>query len=138
MTIDAGYLNNCIDTLEGVVKKLTDKSGKESYEIYRIACIKEFEIILEQSGRLLRQRISGYFAAKRRVDNLTFKSVFRHATKHGLIDLETCERWMEYRNNRNDTAHDYGEKFANETLKILPSFIKDARALAEIVAEVEE
>ncbi len=29
--------------------------------------------------------------------------------------------------NRNTTAHDYGEGFANETLKILPDFLKDVR-----------
>jgi len=33
------------------------------------------------------------------------------------MTLEEVERWFAYRDNRNDTAHDYGEGFANETLR---------------------
>ena len=39
------------------------------------------------------------------------------------------ERWFEYRDNRNDTAHDYGLVFAETTLKLLPTFLADAKAL---------
>ena len=40
--------------------------------------------------------------------------------------------------NRNYTAYDYGEEFAETTLKLLPSFIADARALARVIAEGED
>ena len=36
---------------------------------------------------------------------------------------------MEYRDNRNSTAHDYGVGFAESTLQLLPQFIIDARSL---------
>ncbi len=49
--------------------------------------------------------------------------------------MDACERWFAYRDNRNDTAHDDGEQFAETTLKLLPSFIDDARHLARIIAE---
>ena len=52
--------------------------------------------------------------------------------------MEACERWFAYRDNRNDTAHDYGEKFAETTLKLLPGFIADARELASVIAEGED
>ncbi|MDD4962593.1 MAG: nucleotidyltransferase substrate binding protein [Gallionella sp.] len=67
-----------------------------------------------------------YFASTKQVDQLNFKEVFRHAAKHDLINLDEAERWLAYRDNRNDTAHDYGEGFANETLALLPQFIVDA------------
>ena len=38
-----------------------------------------------------------------------------------------------YRDNRNTTAHDYGERFAEATLALLPGFIADAQALADII-----
>ena len=44
-----------------------------------------------------------------------------------------CERWLEYRDHRNSTAHDYGVNFAEETLILLPQFISDATLLAEII-----
>ncbi|MEO7119640.1 MAG: hypothetical protein ABIY62_01010 [Ginsengibacter sp.] len=47
--------------------------------------------------------------------------------------FETCERWLQYRDNRNSTAHDYGVNFAAETLILLPQFIADATSLAAIV-----
>ena len=48
-------------------------------------------------------------------------------------DTTFVERWLRYRDNRNDTVHDYGEGFAETTLKLLPGFIVDARALVEVV-----
>ena len=112
--------------------------GKEShgsvfYEVYRSACIKEFEIILEQSGKLLRKVLKPWFHSSKEVDKLNFKDVFRHAVLRSLISDETCERWLVYRDNRNNTAHDYGVNFAEETLVLLPQFIQDATELAEII-----
>ena len=66
--------------------------------------------MLEQSGSLLKKRLRPYFASNRQADRLTFKDAFRHAAKHDLISVEACERWFAYRDNRNDTAHDYVEK----------------------------
>ena len=103
------------------------------YDVYRAACVKEFELVLEQSGKLLRKRMAAFFASNRQADRLAFKDLYRHAAKHGLIDLETVERWLQYRDNRNDTAHDYGENFAEATLKLLPAFIADAKALVDML-----
>ncbi|OED50759.1 hypothetical protein ACH42_00715 [Endozoicomonas sp. (ex Bugula neritina AB1)] len=50
------------------------------------------------------------------MDRLVFKEVFRQAAQHGLLELEETQRWLEYRENRNNTAHDYGKKFAEQTL----------------------
>lgn len=89
--------------------------------------------MLEQSGKLLRKRLAMYFSSNREADRLPFKDLFRHAAKHGLMDIETTERWLAYREHRNDTAHNYGESFADATLKLLPMFIADARRLAELI-----
>ena len=43
-----------------------------------------------------------------------------------------------YRDARNDTAHRYGEGFAETTLKLLPQFIADARELARVINEEED
>lgn len=135
MNIDTTFLRRCINTLELALQGITGLNKKEelAYEIYRAACAKEFELVLEQSGKLLTKRLAIYFSSNRQADRLSFKDLFRHAAKHGLIDQETTERWMVYRDNRNDTAHDYGENFAEETLKLLPTFISDAKVLAGII-----
>lgn len=101
--------------------------------MYRSACVREFEIILEQSGKLLRKVLKPYFHSSKAVDQLYFKDVFRQAVLRGIVDAGLCERFLEYRDNRNNTAHDYGVNFAKETLTLLPNFIADAKLLSQAI-----
>ena len=94
--------------------------------------------MLEQSGTLLRKRLAAFFASNRRADELVFKDLFRHAAKHRLIDVEAAERWLTYRDRRNDTAHKYGEHFAEAILELLPAFIADAKALADTIEAAKD
>lgn len=43
---------------------------------------------------------------------------------------------MIYRDNRNNTAHDYGVNFAEETMVLLPQFIADASDLVTAFQEI--
>lgn len=139
MPINTDFLVRCIDTLESAFDQLRQReTGDPLYDIFRAAAVKEFELVLEQSGNLLKRRLRPYFASNRRADRLTFKDAFRYAAKHGLISVEACERWLAYRNNRNDTAHDYGADFAETTLKLLPDFVVDARELARVIPEGDD
>jgi len=141
MSIDTAFLRRCIRTLE---LPPLDELGKQPEandtlcDIYRSACVREFELVLEQSGKLLRKRLATFFASNRQADRLTFKDLFRHAAKHALIDPETVEHWLRYRDNRNDTAHNYGEAFAEATLWHLPAFLADAKALADMLKAADD
>ena len=136
MTINTDFLTRCILTLESAFAQLQQHEvDSTAYDIFRAACVKEFELVLEQSGSLLGKRLRPYFASNRQADRLTFKDRFRHAAKHGLLSVEGCERWLGYRDARNDTAHRYGVGFAEATLKLLPTFIVDAKELAQVIAE---
>jgi len=136
MNIETEYYERCIRTLQNAFT-LLNKANPDTidYDMYRSACIKEFEIILEQSGKLLRKVLEPYFHSSKEVDKLYFKDLFRHAVLRSLITDEVCERWLEYRDNRNNTAHDYGINFAEETLILLPSFIADSLQFAEMIKE---
>lgn len=138
MKIETAFLERCINTLEMAYSKLIenkDESDDDSiyFDLYRSACVKEFELILEQSGKLLRKTMRPYFSSSKEADKLNFKDVFRNAVLRSLIDTGTCQRCLEYRDNRNSTANDYGESFANETLVLLPQFILDAKKLVEVI-----
>ena len=134
MKIDVTFLERCVLTLENALF-LMQKSNPDNieYDMYKSACIKEFEIILEQCGKLLRKVLNPYFHTSKAVDKLTFKQVFKNAVLRDLLNVEEYERWLIYRDNRINTAHDYGENFAKETLVILPQFIIDSNALIEII-----
>ena len=100
------------------------------FDLYRNAAIKSFELSLETAGKLLRKALKAYGGSPREVDKLVFNDVLRHAGKHGLLDTAAVGRWLAYRANRNNTAHDYGAGFANETLQLLPQYLQDVRQLA--------
>ena len=139
MKVNTEYLDRCIQTLESAFELLQQCEADDfTYDIYRAASVKEFELVLEQTGSLLKKRIAGYFASNRAADRLTFKDLFRHAARHGLIDSEAVERWFLYRDNRNDTAHNYGEDFAEATLKLLPTFVADAKTLADMIEAADD
>lgn len=134
MTIDTSFLERCILTLEKALKLLEQTDEKEiSYDLYRSACVKEFEIILEQTGKLLKRCLKPYFHSPKEADKLYFKDIFRQATNHGLISLEEAERWFTYRENRNNTAHDYGVGFAQNTLLLLPNYLRDAKNIVKVI-----
>ncbi|MBX9734391.1 MAG: nucleotidyltransferase substrate binding protein [Chitinophagaceae bacterium] len=134
MKIETEFYQRCIDTLEKAYDLLlkSDQTNID-YDMYRSACVKEFEIILEQSVKLLRKSLKPYLHSSKAVDKLYFNEVFRQAVLRDIISTQLCENFLEYRENRNSTAHDYGVNFAEETLLLLPRFIEDARLFNEAI-----
>jgi len=140
MQINSEHFDTCVATLEYALEKLNKISKNEEqleYNMARSSCVKEFEIILEQSGKLLRKVLKPYFSSSSAVDRLNFKDIFRHCVLHSLLNIEECERWLEYRDSRNITAHDYGEEFAEKILVFLPNFINDAKNLSKIFKDAK-
>lgn len=138
MPLNLDHLLRTAATLEQALLALgrTPAGDEVMHDLYRNAAIKSFELSLEMAGKLLRKAIKAYGGSPRAVDALVFNDVLRHAGKHGLLDQQGVERWLAYRANRNTTAHDYGEGFANETLKLLPGYLVDVRALAVKLQDV--
>lgn len=128
------YLERCIETLEKSYQMIkTVEEGSIDYEMYRNSLVKSFEITLDQSGKLLKKYLLPFFSSKKSVDALSFKDLFRQANKHSILEEDEVIRWFMYRDNRNNTAHDYGRAFAEETLKLMDSFIKDVYHLKDII-----
>ncbi len=132
--INTEYLQRCIDTLEKSYLMLQE-AVKDSidYELYRNSLVKSFEMTIEQSGKLLKKKITPYFSSKKAADALPFKDIFRYAHKHSLLTEEETARWMKYRDNRNSTAHDYGQTFAEETLSLMEDFLTEAKNLKKVI-----
>jgi len=132
--ISTEYLSRCLEILKKSYEMIQSVSENSiEYEIYRNSLVKSFEIILEQSGKLLKKKLVPYFATKKSVDTLSFKDIFRNAHKHLLLDENAVNRWFKYRDNRNNTAHDYGKIFAEQTLSLIEDFIKDTEELKKVI-----
>lgn len=136
MKLNFDHLQRCSLTLERSLQSLA-KAEAESidYEVFRNAVIKSFELTLETAGKLLRKVLKQYVGSPKTVDALVFKDVLRHAALHGLFSAEELERWLVYRDSRNDTAHNYGEEFAEHTLRLITEFQRDALALYETLRQ---
>lgn len=138
MSLNVDHLLRTAATLEQALFALetTSSSNEVIYDLYRNAAIKSFELSLETAGKLLRKALKLFGGNPRSVDSLVFNDVLRHSGKHGVLDQAAVERWLAYRANRNNTAHDYGVGFANQTLTLLPAYLTDVRELAAKLQEV--
>ena len=132
MKLNFDHLQRCSLTLERSLQSIAKaEPGSVDYEVFRNAVIKSFELTLETAGKLLRKVLKAYAGSPKTVDTLVFKDVLRHAALHGLFSAGELERWLVYRDSRNDTAHNYGEQFADTTLALITDFQRDALALYE-------
>lgn len=138
MALNVEHLLRTADTLEQALLALQGCTDSSSvlYDLYRNAAIKSFELSLETAGKLMRKALKAFSGSPREVDRLVFNDVLRHCSKHGVLDLPALERWLAYRANRNNTAHDYGQNFANHTLTLLPDYLQDVRQLARTLQQV--
>jgi len=114
MKIDTTNLHRCVAALEAMFDNICqlNESDRTIYEKYRAACIKEFELVLEHSGILMRKLVALYLSSNQQADAMSFKDVFRQAALRNITSANTTERWLKYQDLRNDSAHEYGEKFA--------------------------
>jgi len=138
MALNVEHLLRTASTLEQALLAIAAHPSADDvlFDLYRNAAIKSFELSLETAGKLLRKALKAYGGSPREVDKLVFNDVLRHAGKHGLLDTAAVGRWLAYRANRNNTAHDYGAGFANETLQLLPQYLQDVRQLAPSIQAV--
>ncbi len=135
MKLNFDHLQRCSQTLNRSLQSLAQTApGSIDYEVFRNA-VKSFELTLETAGKLLRKCLKQYVGSPQAIDGLVFKDVLRHAALHGLLSAEELERWLLYRDSRNDTAHNYGEEFAEQTLQLIAHFKEDALALYETLRQ---
>ena len=134
--INAEFYNRCITSLEKSYAAMREvsPSDKDQYGASRSACVKEFEITLEQSKKLLVECLkkisAGSISAK-----ITFNGAIERAVQHNLISQEEADRWLEYRESRNNTAHEYGAEYAEAILHLLPDFMRDVKVLQKAMEE---
>lgn len=136
MALNTDHLKRCIGTLESSWNFYRQaEAGSIDQEVFRNAIVKGYELAQETVFKLLKRALKDFGHGGRKLDATPIKELLRLAATHGLMSLAEVERWFAYRDNRNDTAHDYGEGFARETLKLLPGFIDDAMTLEATLRE---
>ena len=132
--LNTQFVHRCLATLELAQSRLSENDAKSAlYDLHRAACVKEFEIVSEQCAKLLKKSLLVFFASSKQLDALTYKDIFRYAGKHRLATTLEVERWLLYHDHRNQTAHEYGETYADDILKLISQFLIDARNLLNAI-----
>lgn len=113
------------------------KDNDELYEMARDSLIQRFEFTYELSNKMLAKclRELGYEKAKADVDNK--KVLWRTATQTGHITK--YHNWVDYKNHRNTTSHEYDEKFVaeEEFIIMIDRFAADASQLLHNMRTIE-
>ncbi len=134
MNLNTDHLKRCIGTLESsLVFYGKADPGSIDQEVFRNAIVKGYELTQETAFKLIKRALKDYGHGGKKLDATPVKELLRLAATHGLMSVEEVERWFAYRDNRNSTAHEYGEGFAKETLGLLPGFITDAKTLEAVL-----
>ncbi len=136
MILNTDHLSRCIKTLRSSLA-LYEGAEPESIdqEVFRNAIVKGYELTQETAFKLLKKALKDFGHGAKKLDATPIKELLRLGATHGLLTLDEVERWFAYRDNRNNTAHDYGEGFAKETLVLLPGFIADVTQLETLLHE---
>jgi nucleotidyltransferase substrate binding protein (TIGR01987 family) len=132
--LNTNQLRRCMKTLDSsLVFYQKAESDSIEQEVFRNAIIKGYELTQETAFKLLKKALKAYGHGGKKLEATPVKDILRLAAVHDLLTLPEVERWFSYRDNRNNTAHDYGEQFANETLTLIPAFLEDIATLADVL-----
>jgi len=134
--LNVDQLRRCMRTLDSSLafyRQSTDDSVDR--EVFRNAIVKSYELAQETAFKLVKKALKAYGHGGRKLETTPIKDVVRLAAVHGLMTLEEVERWFQYRDNRNSTAHDYGAHFAEETLLLISPFLQDIATLADVLQQ---
>ena len=134
MGLQTDHLERTLLALESALQhygRATRAGDATEQEVFRMAIVKGFELTQEVSYKLLKRQLRAFGWGAQKIEATPVKELLRRAASVGLLTLDEVERWFRYRSNRNDTAHDFGKRFARETLVLLPGFIDDVRVLLQ-------
>ncbi|MDI9335585.1 MAG: nucleotidyltransferase substrate binding protein [Gammaproteobacteria bacterium] len=130
--LNVEHLRRCTQTLHASLAFYQQaEEASLDQEVFRNAVIKGYELAQETAFKLLIKALKIYGHGGQTLVRTPVKDLLRLAGVHGLMSLEEVERWFKYRDNRNHTAHDYGEYFATQTLVLISEFLQDISALAD-------
>jgi nucleotidyltransferase substrate binding protein (TIGR01987 family) len=131
--LNIDHLRRCMRTLNSSLILYRAAEDDIEQEVFRNAIIKGYELTQETAFKLLKKALKHFGHGGKKLESMIVKEVLRLAATHDLMTLDEVSRWFRYRDNRNNTAHDYGEKFADETLTLIPEFLADIETLANVL-----
>ena len=134
--LNTDHLARCRQTLDSSLTMYRQSAaGSIEQEVFRNAIVKGYELTQETAFKLLKKALKAFGHGGKKLEATPVKDILRLAAVHDLMTLPEVERWFAYRDNRNNTAHDYGKDFAEQTLVLIPDFLVDVGRLAQVLED---
>lgn len=129
MSLDLSSLQKAVGSLERAVKvtslKIRGEVDTDEEEVLRAGVIQNFEFTYELCWKFMKRWLA-INISRVGIDGVSRKELFRMAAESQLI--VNVEMWFEYNELRNETAHTYDAKTAEEVYETALRFAADARA----------
>jgi nucleotidyltransferase substrate binding protein (TIGR01987 family) len=121
MKLDLSSLRRALESLAKAVRR--SEAAPQDEEL-RDAVIKRFEYSYELCWKMLKRQLESESPSPAEVDQLSFRGLIREGAERGLV--ADPEKWMEYRHQRNLTAHIYHPAKAVAVYQTALLFYRDA------------
>lgn len=131
MKLDLTSLKKAVKSLSSALtvaysSEQMDKMSVDARDAIKAGVIQKFEFTYELCWKFIKRRLEDDLGSAY-IDGLSRRELFRIGAEHRLID--NVEVWMEYHDQRNETAHTYDEDTANEVFATAKKFLVDAAKL---------
>ncbi len=125
--LDITLLKNSFDTLNQCYKDYCSQKDEKIKEYIKDSCIKRFEYTYETSKKIMNKFLKKEYDKNEK--DLTINNIFREMYGFGFI--KNFENWVNYREQRNNTSHEYDIEKARTVIVFIPDFIEDVRFFIE-------
>ena len=131
MILDLTSLKKGVSSLESalVFARFEDKFAgltDNQKDVVRAGVIQNFEFTYELAWKFMKRWLEHNLGSAY-IDGIPRKELFRFAAEQRLIS--SVERWFEYHDARNETAHTYDRQKALEVFAAAQKFLSDAKEL---------
>lgn len=123
--LNLSVLKNSLSTLKECYQDLNSQSDEKMKTYIKDSCIQRFEYTYEAAKKIMNKFLKKEYDKKD--SDLTINNIFREMYGLGLI--ENFTNWVDYRQKRNLTSHEYDINLTYPIIDIIPDFINDTEFL---------
>ncbi len=130
--LDLTNLKNSLLTLDECYTDYAKQSDERMRNYIKDSCIKRFEYTYETAKKIMNKFLKKEYDKTEK--DLTINNIFREMFGLGLI--ENFENWVNYREKRNITSHEYDMTKTYPIIDIIPNFINDVKYLIDNLEKI--
>jgi len=133
MELDLSSLRKAVESLEKTVRVADDDAfmsrlEEDQKQAVKAGVIQNFEFTYELCWKFMKRWLEMNLGSVY-VAGVSRRQLFRLSAEHQL--LSDVDRWMEYHDARNETAHTYDESTAEDVFDTAHKFLADSQKLLQ-------